>query len=187
MINEDPMTVFAGIVADLKNLDYAEYRESKLPGSIDDKITQACEVFKAASQAARAQLSAMLQDKYVRQVLLGYAIRMSMQSVRAKSRVLLINGLVAIGMMPERLDLNYDDYMALALLYHSAEKLRKPEQLFNEAVQYAIDESARAFILHFPARLAYDRRLAAFGYREVKGRHGLIYQYNKHPIPKGLL
>lgn len=50
----------------------------------------------------------------------------------------MINALVALEMMPTRLDLDYGDYMALALLYHSVTRLGNPEQLFGEAAQLDI-------------------------------------------------
>jgi len=184
--SNDP-TLFAEIVNYLKSWDYATYRESKLPDRIDYRITEACEIFKAAEPVERVKFSAMLEEEAARQFLLEYAEQMSMQSVRARSPVLLINGLVALEMMPTRLDLDYGDYMALALLYHSATRLGNPEQLFGEAAQYAGDTGSKEFILHFTKRPSQHRKLEAFGYHEVMGPHGLVYQYDDHRIPDGLL
>jgi hypothetical protein len=178
---------FAELVNHLNSLTYEKYQESKLPSSDDDKITEACELFKESSADERLTISAILQDKNVHEFLLEYAIRMSMQSVRANSRIDLINGLVALGMVAARLDLDHEDDMALALIYHSAVKLGNPDQFFNEAAQYVINENAKEFILHFPKRLPQDRKLESFGYHEVKGANGLIYQYANHRIPTGLL
>jgi hypothetical protein len=187
MSRQDLMNTFAVIVAGLGNLEYADYRESNLPGPVDGQITTLCKIFREATPEERVQLSEILYDDNVRRILLGYAIRMSMQSVRANSRIDLINGLVALGMVAARLDLDHEDDMALALIYHSAVKLGSPDQFFNEAAQYAIDENAKEFILHFPKRLPSDRKLESFGYHEVKGANGLIYQYANHRIPTGLL
>jgi hypothetical protein len=187
MSRQDLMNTFAEIVANLGSLEYADYRESNLPGPVDGRITTLCEIFREATPEERVQLSEMLYDENVRRVLLGYALRMSMESVRAKSANLLVDGLVAIGMMPTRLDLDFADYMALALLYNSATKLGDANRLFNQAARYAVSEEAREFIMHFLKRSPRDRRLEAFGYHEVEGPHGLIYQYANHRIPKGLL
>jgi len=178
---------FAEIVEVLSNLDYADYRESNLPGPVDGQITTLCELYRGAPEEERVHLSEMLYDDNVRQILLGFALRMSMQSVRAKAGSLLIDGLVAIAMMPTRLDLDFGDYMALALLYNSATKLGDPHQLFIQASAYAVSQNAREFITNFLNRLPYDQQLEAFGYREVQGSHGLIYQYDNHRIPNGLL
>jgi hypothetical protein len=186
MNDDEFLTIADEAIQYLKAVEYTEYHESKLPCHIDEEITTLCVKLMKASSTQR-QIFASALDLSATYILLKYAGRMSMLSVRQRSNTLLMYGLVSLSMIGDRADLNWDDYMILVLLYHSAIKLGDPVQLFHESAQYAPDERARKFILHFLDREPEDQRLAAFGYREIEGPSGLIYQFGKMPIPKGLL
>lgn len=187
MTDNNELAYFVETITSLESVSIKGYYASKLPNETDRKITELCEFFMKAGSSARTSLSALLTEKHVLFILLEYAERMAMLSVRDKSDVIVVNGLVALGMMPSRLELDRGDFMVLALLYHSAVKLGKPSELFEQAAQYAVDENAREFILHFLKRDPKDQRLDAFGYREINGPSGLVYLFGNNPIPEGLL
>ena len=110
-----------------------------------------------------------------------------MLGVRANSKTAVFEGLVAIGMVNHKVDLDHAAEMTLSLLHNSAVKLNAAEALFEQAATYAPNSISRTLILNFLNRVPKDQRIEAMGFEEVQGPNGLIYQFGKQPIPAGLL
>ena len=175
-----------GLLSFLASVSLPEYRVSKLPCYVDEQALKLCNLFLQGTSKQRQELVTRFNEGgYI--VLLVFAERMSILSVREKSYDKLLAGLVALVMVDSRID-RRDMLMVLSLVYHSADKLGvEQKQLFHNVVQYSDDGVTKDLILRFPERDPKDKRIEAMGYREIDGPNGLIYVFGNQPIPDGLL
>jgi len=174
-------------VSFLNRLSPEEYWPARLPSEDDIKITDICEIYRQLSTDERINFEKMLTQKGY--FILGeYSTRMAMLGARKKEEVWLIYGIVAltIGWTTPYIDWR-ETLMSLAPLYHSACLVGDPRRIFEAGVAHVDDERIRNLILGFLDRDPRDQRLEAMGWEAIEGPSGLIYRFDKQPIPEGHL
>jgi hypothetical protein len=186
MCNDKFLDIAIELVDITQNVKLLDYRNSKLPNAIDEKIIDIFNLIMAGTSSGRNEFVSLL-SRDTTNLLRVFGSRMTMLGVRKNSYDYLLKGLVALAFAATETDYR-DILMTISLFHHSAKKLNiDSDQLFDTASQYATDDSVRELILGYLDRAPEDQNIEQMGYREVYGSNGLIYQFADHPIPDGWL
>ena len=111
-----------------------------------------------------------------------------MLGARERSERWIACGLIALTICAEDSETEYYDVlMDLSILYHSSCIVGNPRRIFEAGVQHVQDEHIRRLILDFLERDPRDQRPEAMGWEVLQGPSGIIYRFDKQPIPKGHL
>jgi hypothetical protein len=152
------------------------YMRHPFPATLDASLTDLVRAFEGASDAERKTFLQSLGHENSH-LLIAYCERMATLGVRESSPRRLADGLVAIAIEGFRFDAR-DAIVRLALIYHSAEKLRvNPRELFDAAASMAGDEVAETLRRFTRERPPAKRTLGSMGYRESGDRaQPLLYE-----------
>jgi len=146
-----------------------------IPCNIDHQLSALIGLFLKAHPPERQQFFSLVSSSFSG-LLISFAERMASLGVTEKSRVRLLEGLIALVLEDYRGGDPKDNIMILPLLYHAAEKIgADARELFSEAASYASNKAARQ-ILDFPQRNPRDKSLDAFFYEEIDGADGFRYK-----------
>ena len=149
------------------------YLQRSLPCELDVAVTSVVDDYIAGTESERATVRAAF-DTGQSFGWLVYAERMASLALRTMSRLVLLQGLVALIIEGFRLDAR-ENIPILSLLNRSAEKMGiDPSVLFNEATRLAPEPTATQF-KKFSDRSPDQKSINAMGYQELESEGGLLY------------
>lgn len=188
MNDDDFLTAAEGAIRFLQDTSATDYWGCRLPSPTDARMSEVCILYMNANPIQRQVLCSSLSQEAGFN-LGAFAARMAMLSVRERSEILLLHGLVALIMELDWPDLSdvREVLMDLSIVYHSAAKLGCADFLFQQAAQYAVSARSRDIVLGYLRRRPEDKRIEAMGWHELAGPNGLIYQFGSQPIPEAFL
>jgi hypothetical protein len=143
------------------------------PSALDSRLRELCQSFAKSGVESRAKTrESISEDEFY--TLLTFSERAAVFGLRERNAVWLTDGLTALSMIElDRVDFR-DVYVAVSLLYHSAERIgQNADQLLSAAAGLS-EPKVSGLINNFIGRPPKDKTLKMMGgYDEVETRDGI--------------
>jgi hypothetical protein len=172
--NLDESRRLIGSLQSLRVIDFlksgGEYRKT-----IAAEIERLCQIFRHVAPVERAELASLVRPGFSF-AFFWFARAMAEKAVRECSQTAICDGLTALVIENCTFDAR-DTMLRLALLYHSAAKLKLDvETLFALAADLGVSPETAKIVREFPQRPPDARDLEAFRYEESGAGDRFVYR-----------